>query len=109
MSATVSPNQLRQENSRYYTFLNLSFFLAVITGIEILIIILPFPKSLIAGALIVLSSIKFFGVIFWFMHLIYDKRLLTFLFLFGLVLALGTVAALILLMSPQDLAPPVEL
>jgi cytochrome c oxidase subunit 4 len=39
------------------------------------------------------------GVIFWFMHLIYDKKLLTVLFLFGMTLAAGTATALMFLFS----------
>ena len=109
MSSTSSINHLQQENNRYYTFLNLAYFLAVITGIEILIIILPFSKAVIISSLVVLSVVKFFAVILWFMHLIYDKCLLIALFLFGLILAVGTVIALLLLADPGDVAPPVGL
>jgi hypothetical protein len=42
---------------------------------------------------------KFFAVILWFMHLIYDARLLFWLFVAGLGLACATFTALIALFS----------
>ena len=46
-----------------------------------------------------LSAIKFFAVILWFMHLIYDARLLFWLFFAGLALAFATFTAMIVLFS----------
>jgi hypothetical protein len=46
-----------------------------------------------------MSAGKFFAVILWFMHLIYDKRLLFWCFLAGLVLAFATYAAVLTLFS----------
>ena len=42
---------------------------------------------------------KFFAVILWFMHLIYDKRLLFWCFVTGLALAFATFTALLCLFS----------
>lgn len=93
---------LNQESGRYHTFINLALVMAVLTGIEIIIIFLPFPYWLIMGPLIILSTIKFIGVILWFMHLIYDKMICLSLFIVGMVLATGTMIALLLLFSPAD-------
>lgn len=91
---------LLAEQKKYFTFMNLAFLMTALTGIELVIIFLPFPGSiLIFGSLIFLSLVKFIGVIFWFMHLIYDGKLLTVIFLFGMALAAGTTAALLLLFS----------
>jgi hypothetical protein len=57
---------------------------------------------LVFWILVVLSLIKFACVIAWFMHLIYDKLLLTLVFMSGLIIATGTVAALMLLFSAGD-------
>lgn len=93
---------LLAEQKKYFTFMNLAFLMTALTGIELVIIFLPFPGSvLIFGSLIFLSLVKFVGVIFWFMHLIYDGKLLTFIFLFGMLLAAGTTAALLLLFSEK--------
>jgi cytochrome c oxidase subunit 4 len=104
-AATASPPHndpefLKEEQKKYFTFMNLAFLMTALTGIELVIIFLPFPGSmLIFGSLIFLSLVKFVGVIFWFMHLIYDKKLLTVLFLFGMTLAAGTATALMFLFS----------
>ncbi len=98
-SITASEAVLQSENRKYYEFINLGLFLAVLTGIEIVIIFFPWNAFLIFWILVVLSVIKFACVIAWFMHLIYDKILLSVIFLAAMVLASGTVAALMLLFS----------
>jgi cytochrome c oxidase subunit 4 len=99
-SPTVDRDFLLAEQKKYFTFMNLAFLMTALTGIELVIIFLPFPGSvLIFGSLVFLSLVKFVGVIFWFMHLIYDGKLLTIAFLFGMALASGTAAALLLLFS----------
>ena len=50
---------LLEENKRFYTFINIAFFLAVLTGIELLIIYVPFPTWIIWTVLIGLSLVKF--------------------------------------------------
>lgn len=103
MSHALSHDQiLREENKRYHTFLNIAMILAVITGIEIVIIFIPFAYWILLTSLVVLSTIKFIFVIMWFMHLIYDKMLLFLLFMSGLILATGTMVALLLLFHPSD-------
>ena len=87
---------------QYHAFVNLAMILAVITSVEIVLIFLPFASSFIMTTLVVLSVFKFFCVILWFMHLIYDKALLFLLFMSGLLIAVGTVIALMCLFSPQE-------
>ncbi len=79
--------------------------LSVITGVEIVLVYLPFAKWLIVSSLVVLSAVKFLFVIFYFMHLKWDKVFCTILFFIGLVLALGTVAALLALFGAEASAP----
>lgn len=93
---------LATEGQRYHTFINIALFLAAITGVEIVIIFLPFSYALILGTLAILSVVKFICVILWFMHLIYDKMLLLLLFVVGMVLATGTMIALLALLDPED-------
>lgn len=103
MSHALTQDQIiREENKRYHTFLNIAMALAMITGIEIVIIFIPFAYWVLLTGLTVLSVIKFAFVILWFMHLIYDKMLLFLLFLSGMLLATGTMVALLLLFSPAD-------
>jgi cytochrome c oxidase subunit 4 len=93
------PDNIKSENKKYHAFINLGLFLAVLTGIEIIVIFFPWNPWLIFWILVVLSVIKFACVIAWFMHLVYDKLLLTLVFMTGMILATGTVAALLLLFS----------
>ena len=86
-----SEDPVKEESQRFFTFFNLSMILVAITGLEIVIIyIKTFDGSIIIGVLFATSIVKFIGVIWWFMHLRWDKILNTILFLMGLVIALGT-------------------
>lgn len=97
---TVDREFLLAEQKKYFTFMNLAFLMTALTGIELVIIFLPFPGSiLIFGSLVFLSLIKFIAVILWFMHLIYDGKLLTVIFLSGMALASCTSTALLLIFS----------
>ena len=96
---------LEQENKRYHAFINLALFLSVFTGVEIVVIFLPFPAAVLFTTLITVSVVKFICVILWFMHLIYDAPLLIILFIAGMVLAAGTMIALLNLMAHGDVDP----
>lgn len=85
-----------EESKRFFTFFNLSMILVAITGIEIVIIYVEtFDGSSIIGVLFATSILKFVGVVWWFMHLKWDKILNTVLFIMGLVIALVTFFAVI--------------
>jgi cytochrome c oxidase subunit 4 len=103
--STATDHHIAEESKKYFTFFNLSIFLIIITGVELVIIYVPINSYIVYGSLVFLSTIKFIGVVWWFMHLRWDKMLCTILFLMGLVLAIGTVTALIFLFEPVP--PPV--
>ncbi len=100
--SALLPENIKSENKKYHAFINLGLFLAVLTGIEIVVIFFPWNPWLIFWVLAILSIIKFVCVITWFMHLVYDKLLLTLIFMTGMILATGTVTALMLLFSFDD-------
>jgi len=83
------------EPSKFHFYIQIAMILAVITGIEVVLIYLPIAKWLVVTTLIVLSTVKFMFVIFYFMHLRWDKVFCTILFFIGLVLAGFTMYALI--------------
>ncbi|MDP4609694.1 MAG: hypothetical protein NWT02_00725 [Opitutales bacterium] len=93
------------ENEKYHVFVNLALVLAAITGVELVLVYLPFNKAFIFTVLVSLSMFKFVAVIAWFMHLIYDKLMLTLAFGTGLVIAAGTYTALLFLFSTDYVAP----
>src|SRR5688572_20175955 len=96
------------EESKFAIYVQIAMLLAVITGVEIIGVYLPFAKWFIVTALIVLSVVKFLFVIFYFMHLRWDKPFCTILFFIGLILAGGTVAALLLIFATEDSKPLVN-
>lgn len=93
------------ENQRYHVFVNLALALAAITGVELVLVYMPFNTTFIFTVLVSLSLFKFVAVIAWFMHLIYDKLIMTLAFGTGLVIATGTYTALLFLMSDKYVAP----
>jgi cytochrome c oxidase subunit 4 len=98
-TAAADPALLAEETRRYHHFITLALWLAIITGVEIVAIFIPVSAGAILVSLAVLSVVKFFAVVLWFMHLIYDHKLLFWLFMMGLVLACATFTALVLLFS----------
>lgn len=99
-------SHLIQEHRKYFTFFNVAMALILITAIEIVIVYLPFNKMLVFCSLAVLSIMKFLAVIWWFMHLRWDKALCTILFMIGLLVATGTVTALLFLFEVDPSGAP---
>ena len=94
------------EVSKFQIYVQIAMLLAIITGIEIVAVYLPFAKWIIVTALVVLSTVKFMFVIFYFMHLRWDKPFCTILFFIGLTLAAGTMWALLALFGAEASLPP---
>ena len=93
------------EQSKFWIFVQIAMLLAVITGLELVTVYLPFMKWLLITVLVVLSTVKFMFVIFYFMHLRWDKAFCTILFFIGLVLAGGTMWALLKLFGAEASKP----
>ena len=93
------------EDRKFHAFVNLALFMAAITSVELVIIFVPIANVIIVVTVITLSAVKFFGVILWFMHLVYDKVLCSVLFLMGLIIAVGTVTALLVLFDEEETIP----
>ena len=83
------------EPSKFHFYIQIAMILAVITGVEVVLIYLPIVKWFVVTALVILSTVKFMFVIFFFMHLRWDKVFCTILFFIGLVLAGFTMFALL--------------
>ena len=92
-------------HSRFHIYVQIAMILAVITGIELLLIFLPFTRPLLIGGLVVLSAVKFLFVIFIFMHLRWDRLACTGVFFIGLLLGGGTLWALINLFAVNASIP----
>lgn len=93
------------EENRFQIYVQIAMLLAVITGIEIVTIFLPFAYGLLFSVLVVFSVAKFLLVIFYYMHLRWDRLFCTCLFGLGLVMAAGTAAALHGIFKVKDSIP----
>ena len=91
--------------SKYQIYVQIAMLLAVITGIEIAIVYIPWAKWIIVTLLVVLSAVKFLFVIFYFMHLRWDKPFCTILFFIGLAIAGGTMWGLLALFGAEASLP----
>jgi cytochrome c oxidase subunit IV len=91
--------------SKFQIYVQIAMLLAVITGIEIVAVYIPFSKWIIVTTLVVLSFVKFMFVIFYFMHLRWDKPFCTILFFIGLVLASGTMWGLLAIFGAEASVP----
>ncbi len=89
------------EPSKYHFFIKVAMILSVVTGIEVVLVYLPLAKWFVVGSLVTLSAGKFLAVIFYFMHLRWDKVFCTILFFIGLILASGTMWALLHLFATE--------
>jgi cytochrome c oxidase subunit 4 len=81
------------------TYVKIALFLALITIIEVAIYYVDWfhTSGALVPSLIVLSVIKFYTVVSFFMHLKFDHKLLTFWMSFGLFLGGVVVIVLMLL------------
>lgn len=102
-TSTVGP--AHTDENKFQIYVKIAMLLSVITGIEIVIIFLPFATGLIVASLATLSVVKFLYVIFYFMHLKWDKAFCTVLFFIGLVLATGISWALLEVFDVRDSIP----
>ena len=107
MSAPTNDTQAGHavEQRKFGLYIEIAMLLAVITGLELVTVYLPFMKWLLVTVLVVLSTVKFMFVIFYFMHLRWDKAFCTILFFIGLVLAGGTMWALLKLFGAEASKP----
>lgn len=87
---------------RQYVYITIG--LAIITLVELWLSYSGLPEGLTNTSLILLSAVKFAVVVGLFMHLKFESRLFTQMFMFGLILGVAIVISLIALFwtSPSD-------
>ena len=71
--------------------------LAVLTAVEVAVFYIPALGAVLVPVLLVLSAVKFAMVVMFFMHLRFDSKIYSGLFLAGLLLAVLMVTGLVLL------------
>ena len=85
------------EHPSIATYLQVAAILAVITALEFAVIYIRRLTPILVPLLLILSAGKFALVVMYFMHLRYDRKPLTFLFVAPLVLAVGIAVAVMTL------------
>ncbi len=107
MSAPAAPSAAAHapEESKFELYVQVAMILAVITGLEIVTVYLPFAHALLFWSLALMSAVKFLLVIFIFMHLKWDRPFCTIVFFIGLILGGGTMWALLKLFSVSNSLP----
>ncbi len=76
-----------------FGYIKVALLLAVLTAAEVLIYFAP-PGPLEVPLLLILMVVKFQIVVAYFMHLRFDNKLFTWMFVGGLVLAIAVYAAM---------------
>jgi len=69
-------------------YIQIGLILAFITAVEVALYYVDIGRTPLILALLVLSALKFVLVVLWFMHLKFDNRLFSTLFVAGIVLAI---------------------
>ena len=85
------------EHATIGTYLMIAAILSVITALEFAVIYIRRLTPILIPLLLTLSAGKFALVVMYFMHLRYDRKPLTFLFVAPLLLAVGLAVALMTL------------
>ena len=73
--------------------------LAVITAVEVAVVYFNLATALLITILIIMSAVKFTMVAMYFMHLKFDNKLFSYMFVGGMVLTLGVILALMILFN----------
>jgi len=95
-----------EEHVSYRTYINVAIALAIITAIEVASLYVPgVPTHLLVPSLLIMSALKFFLVVGFFMHLRYDSNIMRALFVGPLLIAILIILALMALFSAFILLP----
>ena len=78
-------------------YVAIALILAAITLIEVAIVYMDFLADIVGPVLVILSAAKFAMVVMFFMHLRFDNRLFSTIFVTGLLLATGVLITLLAL------------
>ena len=84
----------RPEHASTATYFKVAAVLTVVTALEIVIIYIRRAAPILVPLLLTMSVAKFALVVMFFMHLRYDSRVLTLLFVAPIVLATAIMIAL---------------
>ena len=73
--------------------------LAVITAVEVAVVYFNLATAFLITILIIMSAVKFTMVAMYIMHLKFDNKLFSYMFVGGMVLTIGVILALMILFN----------
>ena len=94
---SVDPGQHAHPSAKEY--IGIAVVLTVITAIEVAVFYVPALHPFLAPILLTLSALKFGIVAMWYMHLKFDPRLYSWVFVVPMIFAAAIILSLIVLMS----------
>ncbi len=83
------------KHPRAWEYIQIGAVLAAITAGEVAIYYADIAHSLLVTVIVVLGVLKFSLVVLWFMHLKFDNRLFSTMFLLGLIAAMAVFAVVV--------------
>jgi cytochrome c oxidase subunit 4 len=92
-----APDAAQHEHPTWRLYLTIGTVLTVITAAEIAVFYIPALRPVLVPILLVLSGTKFALVVMFYMHLRFDHRLFSGVFVAPLALAILVVIALVIL------------
>ena len=93
----MTDREPRDAHASVATYLTVAVVLAAVTALEVGVIYIRQLTQILVPLLLVMSAAKFALVVLFFMHLRYDSRVLSVLFVGPLTIAVGLVVALMTL------------
>ncbi len=98
-AATARAHELEHDvhHPGWQTYVVIGVILTVITAVEVAVFYIPAMHPVMAPVLLTLSAAKFILVIMFYMHLKFDSRLFSTVFVGPLLLAVTAVISLIIL------------
>jgi cytochrome c oxidase subunit 4 len=93
----VHPRAEEHAHPGAMTYVRIAVVLAILTSIEVAVYYIEALHDFLVYILVVLSAIKFATVVGYYMHLKFDNRLLTWVFLGGLLTAMSVILSLLAL------------
>ncbi len=95
-----------QHHPGWQTYVVIGLILTIITAVEVAVFYIPAMHPVMVPVLLVLSATKFILVIMFYMHLKFDSKLFSTLFVGPLLLAMSAVIGLIILFRVLPLYNP---
>lgn len=88
------------------TYIQVAIVLAIITAVEVATLYIPgIPNPVLVISLLLMSALKFYLVVGFFMHLKYDHQIMRALFVGPLIIAVAIILAVMALFSAFLLLP----